>query len=182
MHSNKFRHQFGGFETKQLTANEPNFLQRSVNSGIRSVVTIGGALMLTHMIFVSGVQAASLESVNTKLSSYSLSPMLYVPPGFAPLVSEYGRGIGNIRQSSPIAVQFVYPEVRFSLSNKRFHLCTANSVISISLQLWVPRYTTTNVNGETGTISANGMDSFQYRQYMYFALVLPFLGNFSQIT
>jgi hypothetical protein len=39
--------------------------------------------------------AGTLEQANEKLASYGLPPILFVPPGFAPLVSEYGRGNNN---------------------------------------------------------------------------------------
>lgn len=51
--------------------------------------------------------AFNREDANKILSSYDLPPILFIPPGFAPLVSEFGRG--NIKkgfeQQNPILVQ-----------------------------------------------------------------------------
>lgn len=89
------------------------------------------ALILTAR--PSLAQAQSVEEVNKILSGYSLPPVLYVPPGFSPLVSEFGRG--NIKKGlenqNPILVQFCYPS------------------------LWVVQRTSVNNNGEAGTIAAN---------------------------
>ncbi len=75
--------------------------------------------------------AGRMEDVNDKLASYGLPPLLFVPPGFTPLVSEFGRG--NIKQAmvNPILIQFCHPG------------------------LWVEATTTINNNGEAGTVSAN---------------------------
>jgi hypothetical protein len=75
--------------------------------------------------------AGRLEDANEKLSSYGLPPIIFVPPGFTPLVSEFGRG--NVRQSitNPILVQFCHPSK------------------------WIEAVTTVNNNGESGTVSAN---------------------------
>jgi hypothetical protein len=77
--------------------------------------------------------AFSVEEANQLLSGYSFPPILYVPPGFSPLVSEFGRG--NIKKGfekqNPILVQFCHPS------------------------LWVVQKTSVNNNGESGTIAAN---------------------------
>lgn len=75
--------------------------------------------------------ADSLTDANNKLSQYSLPPILFVPPGTSPLVSEIGRGNINQAMTNPIVVQFSYP------SN------------------WIVQKTSVNVNGEAGTIAAN---------------------------
>lgn len=77
------------------------------------------------------VHAVSLESVNEKLSSYDLPPMLFVPPGFQPVVSEYGRGNSQSAIKNPIIVQFAAP------------------------QNWIVEKTNVNANGEAGKIAAN---------------------------
>ena len=74
----------------------------------------------------------ALEDANNKLTSYGLPPILFVPPGFAPIVSEFGRGNIKEKMSNPVLVQFSKP------------------------QLWVVGTTSVNNNGEAGTISANG--------------------------
>jgi hypothetical protein len=88
--------------------------------------------------------AFSQQDANQLLSSYELPPILYIPPGFAPLVSEFGRG--NIKKGldkqNPILVQYCHPS------------------------LWVVQKTSVNNNGESGTIGANdyikGDSSFLY--------------------
>jgi hypothetical protein len=75
--------------------------------------------------------ANALENANGKLSEYSLPPMLFVPPGFSPLVSEIGRGNIKEKMTNPLVVQFAHPNN------------------------WVVQKTSVNVNGEAGTISAN---------------------------
>lgn len=72
-----------------------------------------------------------LEEANTKLTTYSLPPIIFVPPGFSPLVSEFGRGNIKEKMVNPLLVQFCHP------------------------QLWVEAVTSYNNNGEAGTISAN---------------------------
>lgn len=91
--------------------------------------------------------ATSVEAANAKLSTYDLPPVLFVPPSFSVVVSEYGRG--NYRagladkKSTPVLVQFAYP------------------------QMWVVATTTVNNNGEAGTISAN--DYIKGDSAFYFA-------------
>ena len=88
--------------------------------------------------------AGKQDEANAKLASYGLPPILFVPPGFTPLVSEFGRG--NIREAmtNPIIVQFSHPG------------------------LWIESLTTVNTNGEAGTVSANdyikGDSAFFYNQ------------------
>ena len=65
------------------------------------------------------------------VGSYGLPPIIFVPPGFSPLVSEFGRGNIREKMTNPILIQFCHP------------------------QLWVVATTTVNNNGEAGTISAN---------------------------
>lgn len=78
--------------------------------------------------------ASKLDEANTKLGNYNLPPMLFIPQGFVPVVSEYGRGNANKeggKMENPVVVQFAHP---------------GN---------WVEAKTTINNNGEAGTISAN---------------------------
>jgi hypothetical protein len=75
--------------------------------------------------------ALKLEEANTKLTTYNLPPIIFVPPGFSPLVSEFGRGNIKEKMVNPLLVQFCHP------------------------QLWVEAVTSYNNNGEAGTISAN---------------------------
>ena len=74
--------------------------------------------------------AGSLEDANTKLQGYGLPPLLFVPPGFQTIVSEYGRGNAKEKIENPIVVQFCAPN------------------------LWIAKKTSVNKNGESGTISA----------------------------
>jgi hypothetical protein len=107
-------------------------LQNTINKHLKSAISILGTTALISSISPNNAFADSLEDANNKLAGYGLPPILYLPPGLSPLVSEYGRG--NIRQSmsNPIVVQFAYPRV------------------------WVVQKTSVNNNGEAGTISANG--------------------------
>lgn len=95
-----------------------------------------GFLTATALFFNSGLPAyaGALENANQVLSDYDLPPMLYVPSGFTPLVSEFGRG--NVKKgletANPIIVQFSHP------------------------QFWVVQKTAVNKNGESGTVGANG--------------------------
>lgn len=75
--------------------------------------------------------AGSLEDANNKLVNYGLPPILFVPPGFQPIVSEFGRGNAKAAIENPILVQFCAPNV------------------------WIVKRTSVNNNGESGTISAN---------------------------
>eukprot|EP01041_Mallomonas_annulata_P011689 gene11689-24475_t len=75
--------------------------------------------------------ANALETANSKLGDYNLPPILFVPPGFNPIVSEYGRGNAKSAISNPIIVQFCAP------------------------QAWIVEKTTVNNNGESGKIAAN---------------------------
>ena len=109
--------------------------------GVQSVLGLSSALFASTLLAPSRASAAMnsasmfmagrLEDVNDKLASYGLPPLLFVPPGFTPLVSEFGRG--NIKQAmvNPILIQFCHPG------------------------LWVEATTTINNNGEAGTVSAN---------------------------
>lgn len=102
-------------------------IQRSVIGQIKGL----GVSLATMGLFVQQSGAVSVEEVNTKLSGYGFPPVLFVPKGFSPLASEYGRGNINEAMNNPILVQFCHPSA------------------------WVVMKTSVNVNGEAGTISAN---------------------------
>ena len=74
---------------------------------------------------------ADISEANNKLSEYGLPPIVFVPPGFSPLVCEYGRGSKDKPIENPIIVQFAYPSS------------------------WVVQKTQINNNGESGTVGAN---------------------------
>lgn len=118
----------GSFPTPLLT-------RQRIASGVQSAaIRSWGALLSVYIAGVaspSRAVAESLEDVNVKLAGYSLPPILFTPPGFTNLVSEFGRG--NIREqmTNPLLVQFAHPS------------------------LWVVQKTSVNNNGEAGTISAN---------------------------
>lgn len=77
------------------------------------------------------VGSGGLADANQKLSEYGFPPMLFVPPGFTPIVSEYGRGSIKEKMNNPVLVQFCHPSA------------------------WVQQKTVVNKNGESGTIAAN---------------------------
>lgn len=123
-----------GLTAQSLTnAEEPLSLRES-----QSVKAKGAAanalkvLLASTMLKPRAAFAAKLSECNEKLTGYGLPPILFVPPGFTPLVSEFGRG--NIKEGladNPILVQFSHPGT------------------------WVEAKTSVNNNGEAGTISAN---------------------------
>ena len=100
----------------------------SVAQGVLAGATVASTLN------VAPAFASKLDEANTKLGNYNLPPMLFVPQGFVPVVSEYGRGNANKeggKMENPVVVQFAHPGT------------------------WVEAKTTINNNGEAGTISAN---------------------------
>eukprot|EP01031_Cornospumella_fuschlensis_P033268 gene33268-40249_t len=92
---------------------------------------IAATLLASGVLSSGAVLADTLEEANSKLSGYGYPPMLYIPSGLSPLVSEFGRGSIREEMRNPILVQFAYPSY------------------------WVVQKTSVNVNGEAGTISAN---------------------------
>ena len=117
---------------------------KSLGSKLMSAAALAAATTTT--VGVQPAYAARLDDVNTKLAGYGLPPILFVPPGFTPLVSEYGRGSVKKQMDNPIVVQFAHP---------------GN---------WIEARTTVNNNGEAGTISAGeyqkGDSSFLYVQQL----------------
>ena len=110
---------------------------------MQTAFALTGALMAASLVKPSPALAfGKLEDANTKLALYGLPPIIFVPPGFSPLVSEFGRGNIKEKMVNPLLVQFCHP------------------------QLWVEAVTSYNNNGEAGTISANdyikGDSSFFY--------------------
>jgi len=89
------------------------------------------ATLMLQMTQLKPAVADSLQEINERLTNYGFPPILFVPDGFKPLISEYGRGNIKEAMSNPILVQFAYPG------------------------LWVVQKTSVNNNGEAGTISAN---------------------------
>ena len=115
---------------------EPSLDKVGAQKKIWNSIRLSAGFLLTSAALTlkpSSSKAYSKEEANTKLNDYGLPPSLFVPPGFNPLVSEYGRG--NIKNpiTNPIVVQFCYP------------------------QAWIVQKTSVNNNGESGTISANGI-------------------------
>lgn len=90
--------------------------------------TVASLLIASDPVF-----ADALKDSNAKLAGYGLPPIIFVPPGFSPVTSEYGRG--NVKDgysnSNPILIQFAKPA------------------------LWVEEKTSINNNGEAGKVSAN---------------------------
>jgi len=121
-------------ETDKIPTNNNNKAIRNVNSifkqSSRLLITGFSVLSLNLLAPTPSLALNSLESANNKLSSYGLPPLLFEPPGFSTIVSEYGRGNVREKMNNPIVVQFSYP------------------------QLWIPATTSININGEAGTISA----------------------------
>lgn len=98
---------------------------------VQGAFALSGALLASLIKPQPALAFGKLEDANIKLGLYELPPIIFVPPGFTPLVSEFGRG--NIREKmvNPLLIQFCHP------------------------QLWVEAVTSYNLNGEAGTISAN---------------------------
>lgn len=92
----------------------------------------GMASLAIALGFAGNANADSLSEANTKLAEYGFPPILFVPSGFSPVVSEFGRGGLTTEMKNPILVQFASPN------------------------LWVVQKTSVNNNGEAGTISTNG--------------------------
>lgn len=93
---------------------------------------IASALGLFFSVASPAFAFGELEAANNKLANYGLPPILFVPPNFTPIVSEFGRGNSREQMSNPVVVEFSHPS------------------------LWVTATTNVNNNGESGTISANG--------------------------
>jgi hypothetical protein len=106
-------------------------MKQPMQRGLQGAFALSGALMASLIKPAPAFAFGKLEDANTKLGLYELPPIIFVPPGFTPLVSEFGRG--NIREKmvNPLLIQFCHP------------------------QLWVEAVTSYNLNGEAGTISAN---------------------------
>jgi hypothetical protein len=91
-------------------------ISKPLGKGIQTASLIAGAFLAVNQRPLPAKAAGKLETANEKLSSYGLPPILFVPNGFVPLVSEFGRG--NIRESqngvgdNPVLVQFSHPQVR----------------------------------------------------------------------
>ena len=101
-------------------------------AGLQTAFALTGALMSAALFQPTPAMAfGKLEEANNKLTTYGLPPIIFVPPGFSPLVSEFGRGNIKEKMVNPLLVQFCHP------------------------QLWVEAVTSYNNNGEAGTISAN---------------------------
>lgn len=106
--------------------------QDSIGKFVQKGFKIAATLLASGLLSSGAVLADTLEEANSKLSGYGFPPILYVPSGLSPLVSEFGRGSIREEMRNPILVQFAYPS------------------------FWVVQKTSVNVNGEAGTISANG--------------------------
>lgn len=129
--------QIARFQSSKLYSSNNQDQQKQVSSSILSnnkyfskviASTLGLILTIASPAYAFG----ELESANNKLSTYGLPPILFVPPNFTPIVSEYGRGSAKEQMTNPVVVEFSHPS------------------------LWVTASTTVNNNGESGTISANG--------------------------
>jgi len=124
------------FSASSETNAEPSSPRDDVVKSARSALRTFGLLSTVSSLgLTSLVKPArafgALDNANKKLGDYGLPPVLFVPNGFSPLVSEFGRGNSREKMENPILVQFSHPS------------------------LWVVATTTVNTNGEAGTISAN---------------------------
>ena len=121
-----------GFVTMSSSEILPESPRSSALSSLRSRASVGLAALSTVLLQGPGTaaRAMSLEDANTKLLNYKLPPVLFVPPGFQVIVSEFGRGNSKEPITNPILVQFCAPN------------------------LWLTKTTNVNSNGEAGTISA----------------------------
>jgi len=103
----------------------------SLNRLFLTAATTAAITTITTTTNANPAIAGALDDCNTKLSNFGLPPIVFVPPGFTPLVGVIGRGSAKEAMSNPVVVQFAHPG------------------------LWVEATTTINNNGEAGTISAN---------------------------
>jgi len=107
--------------TMSLNSNEEpvsisdSLMKRSVQA-MKVITSLTASLVTVNFINNKPVLAASVESCNTKLSGYGLPPIIFVPPGFSPLVSEFGRGNIKEEMKNPILVQFAHPQVMLCYS------------------------------------------------------------------
>lgn len=106
-------------------------MKQPMQRGLQGAFALSGALMASMIKPEPAFAFGKLEDANTKLGLYELPPIIFVPPGFSPLVSEFGRGNIREKMTNPLLIQFCHP------------------------QLWVEAVTSYNLNGEAGTISAN---------------------------
>jgi hypothetical protein len=86
-----------------LKSSTVSYSKNAVKFGLESAFASFLALQLIKS--PENANAASIEETNTLLSGYNLPPILYTPPGFYQLVSEFGRG--NVREkiANPILVK-----------------------------------------------------------------------------
>lgn len=108
-----------------------SFKDLSLQQAKKTLIAASLLSFLPLSLSPTKVNAASVEDVNTVLAGYGIPPVLFTPPGFSNLVSEFGRGNIKEKIQNPIVVQFAYPNN------------------------WVVQKTSVNNNGEAGTISAN---------------------------
>jgi len=118
-------HETNGEPISERTA---AFQSASKNSKSLSVLAIS---LLSFLKAEPAFAFGALENANQKLSTYGLPPIIFIPNGLSPIVSEYGRGNSREKMENPILVQFCHPS------------------------LWVVATTSVNTNGEAGTVSAN---------------------------
>jgi hypothetical protein len=117
---------------QMTTEDEPSSFRESQVQQVKNIGSTALKVLLGASLLPKPAFAAKLSKCNEILTGYGLPPILFVPPGFSPLVSEFGRG--NVKEGladNPILVQFAHP---------------GN---------WVEARTSVNNNGEAGTISAN---------------------------
>ena len=92
-------------QPQSMQQRETGPLQRQLQSLPWLAAVVAGVTTFRPTVANAGKQ----DEANAKLAAYGLPPILFVPPGFTPLVSEFGRG--NIREAmtNPIIVQFAHP-------------------------------------------------------------------------
>lgn len=120
--------------TLSMSNREPistNQAMKSKAQGAAKNLLIGAGALALQLKPAFAVGSSGLEDANKKLSEYGLPPLLFVPPGFTPIVSEFGRGSIREKMNNPVLVQFCHPAT------------------------WVQQKTVVNKNGESGTIAAN---------------------------
>jgi len=133
-----------GMKTNIKMMNSDHTSSRSLLNSMKVAAVLVSTFGLTDIVIqpIQPVNAISIEAANEKLGEYSLPPMLFVPPGFQPIVSEYGRGNSKTAITNPIVVQFCAPSK------------------------WIVEKINVNANGEAGKIAANdyikGDSSFMF--------------------
>ena len=75
----------------QMTSEEPSSFRDLQVQQAKSVGSTALKVLLGASFLPQPASAAKLSACNEVLTGYGLPPILFVPPGFSPIVSEFGR-------------------------------------------------------------------------------------------